>query len=62
MKARYETTIFIRWSAREVQRLYNNRLEAIISRLRCFWMLLKQVFISLIDFISEWTSVYFYSL
>ena len=59
MKARYYTTIFIGCSAREAQRLHNNRPEAIISRLRCFWMFLKQVFLSLIDFISEWTSVYF---
>ena len=57
MKARYYTTIFIGCSAREAQRLHNNRPEAIISRLRCFWMYL--VFLSLIDFIGEWTSVYF---
>ena len=59
MKASYYITILIRCSAREAQRLHNNRPEAIISRLRCFWMFLKQVFLSLIDFISEWTSVNF---
>ena len=59
MKASYYITILIRCSAREVQRLHNNRPEAIISRLRCFWMFLKQAFLSLIDFINEWTSVNF---
>ena len=59
MKASYYITILIRCSAREAQRLHNNRPEAIISRLRCFWMFLRQAFLSLIDFISEWTSVNF---
>ena len=36
--------------------LQNNRFEAIISLLRCIWMFLRQGFLSLIDFISEWTS------
>ena len=59
MKASYYITILIRCGAREAQRLHNNRPEAIISRLLCFWMFLKQAFLSLIDFISEWTSVNF---
>ena len=59
MKASYYITILIRCGAREAQCLHNNRPEAIISRLRCFWMFLKQAFLSLIDFISEWTSVNF---
>ena len=51
--------LFIRCSAWEARRLQNNRSEAIISRLRCFWMFVRQAFLSLIDFISEWTFIYF---